>query len=279
MIRVFENQQFNLHTAVVDKTLYFKAKEVALALGYEKPKDAIKAHVPEEYEKSWADIREVIHSPCTNSSRASRNEGQHPQSVYMTEPGLYALIFRSNLPAADAFRKWVFEEVLPAIRKTGQFKAYNKQMFKIENEFHLHRKVVDYVRRFYPDLLFVAGLGELQDTSDKRIKSWQKGYQKGQPDLIITSHHKRYNGFCLEFKTPTGRGVLSEAQDQLLKKYADNGFKTLVSSDYDVIIREITAYCQGLRIPCQYCPQKFKTPGSIGSHLRGFHKISHGYND
>ena len=39
MIRVFENQQLNLqmHTAVVDKTLYFKAKEVALALGYEKP--------------------------------------------------------------------------------------------------------------------------------------------------------------------------------------------------------------------------------------------------
>ena len=129
-------------------------------------------------------------------------------------------------------------------------------MFKIENEFDLHRKVVDYIRRFYPDLLFVAGLGELQDTSDKRIKSWQRGYQKGQPDLIVTSHHKRYNGFCLEFKTPTGRGVLSDAQDQLLKKYADNGFKTLVSNDYDVITREISAYCEGLRLPCQYCPKK-----------------------
>ena len=173
----------------------------------------------------------------------------------------------------------MFEEVLPTIRKTGQFKAYNAQMFKIENEFDLHRKVVDYVRRFYPQLLFIAGLGELQDTSDKRIKSWQKGYQKGQPDLIITSHHKRYDGFCLEFKTPTGRGTLSDAQDQQLKKYADNGYKTLVSNDYDVITREITAYCEGLRLPCQYCPKKFKTPGSLRSHTQGFHKISPGYND
>ena len=238
MIRVFENQQLNLqmHTAVVDKTLYFKAKEVALALGYEKPKDAIKNHVPDEYKLTLAEIQGALnHLPF----RAQ------PHSVYMTEPGLYALIFRSQLPAADAFRKWVFEEVLPAIRKTGQFKAYNKQMFKIENEFDLHRKVVDYIRRFYPDLLFVAGLGELQDTSDKRIKSWQKGYQKGQPDLIITSHHKRYNGFCLEFKTPTGKGVLSDAQDQQLKKYADNGFKTLVSNDYDVITREISNLLRG----------------------------------
>ena len=147
-------------------------------------------------------------------------------------------------------------------------------MFKIENEFDLHRKVVDYIRRFYPDLLFIAGLGELQDTSDKRIKSWQKGYQKGQPDLIITSHHKRYNGFCLEFKTPTGRGTLSDAQGQQLKKYAHNGFKTLVSNDYDVITREITAYCEGLRLPCQYCPKKFKTPGSLRSHTQGFHNIA-----
>ena len=101
-------------------------------------------------------------------------------------------------------------------------------MFKIENEFDLHKKVVDYIRRFYPQPLFIAGLGELQDSSDNRIKSWQKGYQKGKPALIITSDHKKYNGLCLEFKTPTGRGELTPAQDKLLRSYQDNGFKILV---------------------------------------------------
>ena len=50
--------------------------------------------------------------------------------------------------------------------------------FKIEDEYDLHTKVVDYIRRFYPNVLIIAGLGELQDTSNKRIKSYKKRYQK-----------------------------------------------------------------------------------------------------
>ena len=231
---MFENNQLNLkmQTITNDNQLYFKAKEVAMALGYEKPRNAIEKYVPEEYKKRLSELKGAPNWGGLNAQ---------PHSVFLTEPGLYALIFRSQLPAADSFRRWVFEEVLTQHQENRRIQGLQcKQMFKIENEFDLHRKVVDYIRRFYPDLLFVAGPGELQDTSDKRIKSWQKGYQKGQPDLIVTSHHKRYNGFCLEFKTPTGRGVLSDAQGQQLKKYADNGFKTLVSNDYDVITREIS---------------------------------------
>lgn len=40
---------------------------------------------------------------------------------YLTEPGIYRLIFRSNKPEAERFRRWVFHEVLPAIRQTGRF--------------------------------------------------------------------------------------------------------------------------------------------------------------
>ena len=96
--------------------------------------------------------------------------------MFLTEPGLYALVFRSQLPAADAFKKVGVRRGLTQHQENRRIQGHNRQMFKIENEFDLHRKVVDYVRRFYPDLLFVAGLGELQDTSDKGIKSWQKSY-------------------------------------------------------------------------------------------------------
>ena len=67
-------------------------------------------------------------------------------------------------------------------------------MFKIENEFGLHTKVVEYIRRFYPESIIVATLGENQDTSTKRINSWKIGYQKGQPDLIIMNFHKDFAG-------------------------------------------------------------------------------------
>ena len=58
------------------------------------------------------------------------------------------------------------------------FNSPNRLEFKIENEFDLHSKVVEYIRRFYPNALLVANLGELQDTKSKRINSYKKGYQK-----------------------------------------------------------------------------------------------------
>lgn len=54
--------------------------------------------------------------------RAKRNlGGRYGETWFVTEPGLYRLIFRSNKPEAERFRKWVFSEVLPAIRKTGAY--------------------------------------------------------------------------------------------------------------------------------------------------------------
>ena len=269
MLRFFENPDLHIKLNTLKKgdELYFKAKDVAAALGYLKERNAIREHVSDTYKKKLCELG----GP---QLRAGANEPEN--TVYVTEPGLYELIFSSKLPGAVKFRKWVFEDVLPQIRKTGGYElsaANNKLMFKIENEFDLHRKVVEYLRRFYPELLLTAGLGELQDTPARRIKSWQKGYQKGQPDLIIQNCHKRFNGFCLEFKTPKGNGVLSEAQKELLERYTDNNFKTLVSGDYDDIVREIIEYCRGLRIPCPHCRRKFITKKTLRSHMAGFHKI------
>ena len=65
----------------------------------------------------------------------------------------------------------------------------------------------------------VVGLGQNQDTSQKRIKSFKTGYMKGQPDLIIQNLHKNYNGLCIEFKTSQSNGFLSEQQKELIDRY------------------------------------------------------------
>ena len=49
----------------------------------------------------------------------------------------------------------------------------------------LHQKVVAYIRKYYPDVMINASLGENQDTSEKRIISYKAGYMKGSPDLNI----------------------------------------------------------------------------------------------
>ena len=86
---------------------------------------------------------------------------------------------------------------------------YNNMLtFEIENETDLDVKVVSFLKKRYPHSLFTVTLGENQHTSAMRIESHRKGYLKGSPDLIVNNLHKHYTGFCIEFKSPKGNGVL-----------------------------------------------------------------------
>ena len=125
---------------------------------------------------------------------------------------------------------------------------YNDSLtFKIENESDLHIKVVSFLKKRYPKSIFTATLGENQDTSKKRIESHEKGYLQGSPDLIINNLHKQYTGFAIEFKNPKGIGVLSYDQSNMLQQYENNGFKALVSNDYDYIIKQLIEYFRDVR--------------------------------
>ena len=83
--------------------------------------------------------------------------------------------------------------------------------------------------------------------AEDEIQSWNKGYQKGQADIIIPNLHKHYKGFCIEFKTPENNHVLYDAQKELLERYRDNGYKTVASNDYDMIIKEVNEYMCGCK--------------------------------
>ena len=76
---------------------------------------------------------------------------------------------------------------------------------QIINEKDLHYKVVNFIRRFHPDAIVIAGLGELQDTSQKRTDAFYKGYVGGQPDIVIMNKHNSYAGFAIELKTRRGK--------------------------------------------------------------------------
>jgi prophage antirepressor-like protein len=201
------------------------------------------------------------------------------KATFVTEPGLYKLIMRSDKEEAVAFQEWICDEVLPSIRKTGQYQMDNhpirKQLtFKIENEYDLQKKVINFIKNQYPASVFTAPLGELQDTQEKRLKAYNLGYIKGQPDIIISNLHKTYNGFAIELKSPKGTGALSEPQSKMLSKYKDNNFKTLVSNDYDEIIISIIDYFENVRIACKYCTSRFKSTKTRKNHYKHFHKIN-----
>ena len=85
----------------------FVGKDVAQALGYAKPENAIATHVDTE-DKTTTLIQ------GTGSNYKSK-------VVIINESGLYSLILSSKLPQAKAFKRWVTNEVLPQIRKTGGY--------------------------------------------------------------------------------------------------------------------------------------------------------------
>ena len=146
--------------------------------------------------------------------------------------------------------------------------------FNFENETDVHVKVVHFLKKRYPHSLFTITLGENQDTVYKRIDSFKKGYLHGSPDLIINNLHKHYSGFAIEMKTPKGNGILSSNQSMMLQQYQKNGFKILVSNDYDHIIKQIYEYFRDVRILCSYCPRRFISPQSLKNHIKSFHEMA-----
>ena len=248
-------------------------------MGYENPGKAIRIHVDSD-DKIPIDELLMVSKGMSNSDIPSKINYQR-STIYVNESGLYTLIFTSKLESAKIFMKWVTSEVLPSIRKTGSYimpidvghKFNNALTFKIENETDLHVKVLSFLKKRFPHSIFVASLGENQDTSIKRIDSFNKGYVKGTPDLIINNLHKYYTGFAIEFKTPKGYGTLSNEQSNILSHYQLNGFKTLVSNDYDRIVEELLVYFRDVRVRCSFCPRRFISSQSLTNHINGFHKM------
>ena len=267
--KTFKNEELGLELkSYIDKQqiIWFRGKDVAEILGYSKTRDALSRHVDNEDKKQLFNYHTSVHktgtvAPNTSVHKTGTVTPSGSMCTYINESGFYSLVLSSKLETAKKFKHWITSDVLPSIRKYGYYKLFespNNKMFKIENEMDLHTKVVELIRNFYPDALLVPGLGENQDTSEKRINSWKKGYQRGQPDLMVLNNHRDFKGLCIEFKSPTNNYCVTESQLKMKEKYKNNGFAFILSNDYDKISKLIHKYMAGVRIPCEYCIKAFR---------------------
>lgn len=111
ILRLFQFEEQNVRTLVIDDEPYFVGKDVAEILGYAKPRNAISVHVDEE-DKKDAPIQGTL--------------GGVQTMTMVNESGLYSLILSSKLPTAKKFKRWVTSEVLPTIRKHGAYMTEQK---------------------------------------------------------------------------------------------------------------------------------------------------------
>jgi prophage antirepressor-like protein len=110
-LQTFANEEFGaVRSLMIEDMPWFVGYDVAKALGYVKPRNAISVHVDDE-DKNSALIQGAIQGGTQGN----------PNMTIINESGLYSLILSSKLPAAKRFKRWVTSEVLPAIRRTGGY--------------------------------------------------------------------------------------------------------------------------------------------------------------
>ena len=198
MIQVFENKEFGkVRTVEENGKVMFVASDVAKALGYSRPADAITAH-------------------CKGSvkHRLPTNGGMQDLKI-IPEGDVYRLVSHSKLPAAEKFESWVFDEVLPAIRKTGPYsipKDYPSALRALADQCECNQKLVAENQAMKPKALFADAVkssktsilvGELA----KLIK--QNGVEIGEKRLFTWL---RDNGYlmsrkCSDWNMPTQKSM------------------------------------------------------------------------
>lgn len=103
-LQIFENSEFGqVRTVDVDGKTYFIASDIAKALGYAIPHKAVQTHCKGVLK--W--------NVPTNSGKQ--------EMLIIPEGDIYRLVIKSQLPSAERFEKWVFDDVIPSIRKHGMY--------------------------------------------------------------------------------------------------------------------------------------------------------------
>ena len=127
--KTFINYQlgFKLNSFVDHKCrVWFEAKDVAKILGYCDTKKAIKQHVSVENKI----IKLINPNVGGYKSPPQQKDTRGKYCMLVNEPGFYELVFKSRLPSAKIFRHWVFDKVLPSIRKYGYYKMFDSRVKK-----------------------------------------------------------------------------------------------------------------------------------------------------
>ena len=198
-IQIFNNPEFGeLRTIEEGDKIYFVATDAARMLGYAKPSNAVSAH-------------------CKGAlKRGIPTSGGVQQMNVIPEGDLYRLIVNSELPSAEKFESWVFDEVLPSIRKTGGYSVPQspeeqmaqgllcEQLLLAEKD-----KRIEEMRpkEIFADAVSVSKTDILIGDLAKLIK--QNGHDIGQKRLFAWLREKGYliKRKGLDWNTPTQKAM------------------------------------------------------------------------
>lgn len=188
-LQVFKNQEFgSVRTLVINSEPWFVGKDVAEALGYKNTKDALAKHVDSE-------DKEIL-----KSQNATLENIPNRGVTVVNESGLYSLVLSSKLPSAKKFKRWVTSEVLPTLRKTGQYQVKElsgqelmaKALIEAQSVLAAKDKVIEEMKPkvVFADAVATSHTSILVGELAKILK--QNGIEMGQKRLFAWLREKGY---------------------------------------------------------------------------------------
>ncbi|MEE0184840.1 MAG: hypothetical protein BHV95_03275 [Clostridiales bacterium Nov_37_41] len=160
-LKVFQNSEFGeLGVLTIDGKEFFPATQCAKILGHENPARAIR--------KYCKGVTEMV-TPTNGGNQATK---------FIPEGDLYRLIIRSKLPSAEKFERWVFDEVLPELRKNGSY----------GNNFNLEEVIAKTATAVVSEVLkqIIPTADNPTEQSQNVPKRKAKKYKHTQPSKIET---------------------------------------------------------------------------------------------
>ena len=147
-LKVLHFDDSSIRSLVHEGNFLFSSRDICSILGYSNTSQTIKAHCFPEYQLSLEDIAKDPSNIKMISLAEMEHEGpveysNRMREKWLTEPGLYQLLGRSKQPAAEGFQRWIYEEVMPSLRKDGNYNTQTRnQQVQLINETDLHHKIV-----------------------------------------------------------------------------------------------------------------------------------------
>lgn len=186
-LRLFTNEEFGrVRTVMINDEPCFAGVDIAKALEFKNPHDALKNHVDSE------DKGIAKHDTL----------GGEQNLVFINESGLYSLVFGSKKESAKRFKRWITKDVIPEIRKTGKYEhkielpqTYAEALRELADKAEENERLQLENKEMKPKALFADAV-ETADTSilvgalAKMIR--QNGYEIGQNRLFAWMRDKGY---------------------------------------------------------------------------------------
>lgn len=187
-VQLFNFENHEVRSLLLNNEPWFVGKDVADVLGYSNSRKAMADHVDDE-DKEVLTSRNVTLENIPNRGITVVNES-----------GLYSLVLSSKLPSAKKFKRWVTSEVLPALRKTGQYQVKElsgselmaKALIEAQNVLAAKDKVIEEMKPkvVFADAVATSHTSILVGELAKILK--QNGIEMGQKRLFAWLREKGY---------------------------------------------------------------------------------------